>query len=82
MNVHLCNIIWATEFNSYKKWDCTFIFWKTVNIFILGFDAEIELSFPVGSSEGLKYERMDWLSLVVYMRYFDTGKYEGSVLVI
>ena len=38
--------------------------------------------FSFGSSEGLKNDRMDGLSLVVYMRYFDKSKCEISVLVV
>ena len=38
---------------------------KTVNGFILGLDAEIDRIFSFGSSEGLIYDRIDGLSLVV-----------------
>ena len=38
---------------------------KTVIGFKLGYDEEIELGFSIGSSEGLKYDRIDVLSLLV-----------------
>ena len=38
---------------------------KNVNKLKLGYDAEIELIFSIGSSEGLKYEKIDGISLEV-----------------
>ena len=51
------------EFQWYKKVGLYLFFDISVNRFKLGFDAEIELRFFVGYSEGFKYDRMGRFSL-------------------